>query len=92
MFKSVVITAGVLAMGTPAAAQTPPPSSGPAQSAPKAKDPNRITCERVEQIGSRLSAKKICHTAAEWEELRKTGRDQVEDWQRQLTSPGKPAG
>lgn len=91
MLKSIVIAAAAFAIAAPVAAQTPPPAQAPA-AAPKAKDPNRIICERQEEIGSRLGGTKVCHTAAQWDEIRKSSREQVENWQRQNTDPGKPVG
>jgi hypothetical protein len=94
MLKSIVIIVAGLVMAAPAAAQTAPadPATSSAPAAQKLKDPNRIICEREEEIGSRLGGKKTCKTAQEWQEWRQQNRDQVETWQRQLTTPGKPAG
>jgi hypothetical protein len=92
MLKSIVISAAALVIAAPVAAQTPSGGQEPAPAASKAKDPNRIICEREEEIGSRLGGTKVCRTAAQWDELRKASRQQVEDWQRQNTDPGKPAG
>lgn len=93
MLKSFVIVISSVALAVPAAAQTAPadPAAPPAAQ-PKLKDPNRMICEREEELGSRLGGKKICRTALEWQQWRQQNRDQVENWQRQLTSPGKPAG
>jgi invasion protein IalB len=67
--------------------QTPaPPSTA------NVKDPNRIICERQEEIGSRLGGKKVCKTAAEWNEERRQQRQTLEDVQRQATSTGIPSG
>lgn len=38
--------------------------------AAKAKDPKRKICEPVEETGSRLSSKRICLTAEQWEAQR----------------------
>lgn len=92
MLRLIVIAAATAVFAAPVAAQTAPPATGAPAATDKAKDPNRIICERQEEIGSRLGGTKVCHTAAEWAALRKDNREQVEDWQRQLTSPGKPGG
>lgn len=55
----------------PALAQA---SAAPAD--PKPADPNRIVCERYEEIGSRLGSRKICKTAREWEEQKSSKREQ----------------
>ena len=91
MLKSIVIAAAAFAIAAPVAAQTPPVQV-PAPATPKAKDPNRIICERQEEIGSRLGGTKVCHTAAQWDEIRRASREQAEGWQRQNTDPGKPVG
>jgi len=92
MLKSVVIGFG-LALASPVAAQVAAADPASAPSAPqKAKDPNRMICEKQEELGSRLGGKKVCKTAAEWQEWRQQNRDALEDWQRQHTNPGTPAG
>lgn len=93
MMKSLVIAAAVLAVAVPVSAQTVPgdPATGQTTT-PKAKDPNRMICERVEEIGTRLGGRKVCRTAAEWDVARRAAKGQVDDWQQRLTTPGKPAG
>ena len=44
--------------------------SSPAAADAKAKDPKRKICEAVEETGSRLSSKRICMTAEQWEAQR----------------------
>jgi len=51
------------------------------------KDPNRIICEKQEVVGSRLATKKICMTAAQWEDRRREDREAVEKGQRQARGP-----
>ena len=46
-----------------------------------AADPNEKVCETVTTIGSRIAAKKICATRAEWAQRRKADRDFAEDIQ-----------
>lgn len=92
MLKFMAIATASLLIAVPASAQTAPAAPAPSSSSStdKAKDPNRIICERQDEIGSRLGGGKVCHTAAEWDQLRKANREQVEDWQRTQTSTGKP--
>ena len=94
MMKSLVIAATLLAVAAPVSAQTAltDPAADQSATTPKAKDPNRMICEKVEEIGTRLGGRKVCRTAAEWDAARRAAKGQVDDWQRQLTSPGKPAG
>ena len=44
----------------------------------EAKDPNRIICEKQSVVGSRLTTKRVCMTAAEWEIRRREDREAVE--------------
>ena len=44
--------------------------SSPPAAGSKAKDPKRKICEAVEETGSRLSSKRICMTAEQWEAQR----------------------
>lgn len=85
-----VALAGLAA--TSAAAQPVTTSSQPAATAKRANDPNRMICEREDEIGSRLGGKKVCKTAAQWDEQRRVQRETVEGVQRQATSTGIPAG
>ena len=64
--------------GTPAGATEPAVSTPVAGSAMMVKDPNRMVCEKVEDIGSRLSAHKVCMTSAEWTEQRRLDRALVD--------------
>jgi hypothetical protein len=64
----------------PALGQTPAP-------APKGKDPNRIICERIQEVGSRLASKRICMTALQWEEQRRRDRESLQDAQNRRTEP-----
>jgi len=38
------------------------------------KDPNRIVCQTRAPVGSRLASVRECHTAQEWEEMRRAER------------------
>lgn len=50
----------------------------PAQSAAKTPDPNEVICERQEETGSRLGAKRICMTRSQWAEQKSEDRQQLE--------------
>ncbi len=41
-------------------------------------DADRVICEKVKVIGSRLAVKKTCHTAAEWADIRRQQRMQTD--------------
>jgi hypothetical protein len=47
------------------------------------KDPNEVVCEKQEEIGSRLSAVRVCKTRAEWAEERRLTRQDIERGQTQ---------
>jgi hypothetical protein len=59
------------------------------QSAKKAVDPNQIVCEKVEETGSRLSAKRVCMTRSQWAEQRRLDRQDVDraQTQKSMNSP-----
>ncbi len=50
----------------------------PAGTAEKKPDPNEVICEKVKEMGSRLSIKKVCMTRAQWAERRLTDRQDLE--------------
>jgi hypothetical protein len=57
-------------------------SSNPA--AKTSSDPNRRICERVEKTGSRLGAGSVCMTAAQWAEIKREDREDLETAQRNM--------
>ena len=83
------IAAAALSVAFPALAQTAPaPAPLPTQ-AKAVKDPNEIVCERQAELGSRLAAAKVCHTRAEWADLRSQDRHMVDQAQTQRGMQGK---
>jgi hypothetical protein len=46
-----------------------------------ANNPDKIVCQKEEQIGSRLGGKKTCLTVREWEARKQADRLQTEDVQ-----------
>jgi hypothetical protein len=67
MFKSLSVIV-LLTFASPSLAEiVNTQSASPAAKAAKAKDPKRKICEPVEETGSRLSSKRICMTAEQWE-------------------------
>jgi hypothetical protein len=75
----MLLAASAWLAGTSASAEPAPAASlAPAP----ALDPNQRICETVTQIGTRLAAKKICATRAEWAERRKQDRAAVDEMQR----------
>jgi len=77
--------AALLVAATPVGAQTQ--NNGQPTPVSKQKDPNRIICEKVEETGSRISAKRVCMTAQQWEEKRRADRAYLEDAQQRSIEP-----
>ncbi len=50
----------------------------PAGSRDPAVDANRKICRGMSDVGSRLSRSRACHTAAEWAELRRQTKQNVD--------------
>ena len=82
MLKLASVLGAALLFTTPAIAQ-----SSEAKDTRAAEDPNKIVCQKEEQIGSRLGAKKVCMTAKEWELLAKEHRDEAERLQLNAQAP-----
>jgi hypothetical protein len=90
--NTIAVATTALFLAAPAIAQTALSPQAPPATSAKDKDPNRIICEREDVIGTRLGGKKVCKTAAEWEQERQQQRETLEGVQRQGTSTGIPAG
>jgi hypothetical protein len=80
-----IILASALVASVPASAQ------GPAGAAPSAAaaipNPDEVICERHKQLGSRLAARRVCTTRAQWEKDRLSDRQDLE--KQQLRFGGK---
>lgn len=78
LFSASVAMALLAATAAPAIAQTT--NAAPQQAAPTrtGPDPNEVICEKQEVIGSRLGSKRICHTRAEWADLKLQDRQELE--------------
>jgi len=76
------IVAAAATFASAAIAQTAPaPQAVQAEQPKQAKDPNEIICERQKEPGSRLAVAKVCHTRAEWADLRHQDRQMVDEAQ-----------
>lgn len=74
MLKSLSVVV-LLALASPSLAETVNSlSASPEAPTAKAKDPKRKICEPVEETGSRLSSKRICMTAEQWEAQNRNNR------------------
>ncbi len=78
----VLVLAGLSA--TALSAQTPGQSAIPVK---PAKDPNKVICEREEETGSRLAARRVCLTREQWEMRRRDHRNELERAQQNSTFP-----
>jgi invasion protein IalB len=87
MRKLFMTTATALLIGSaPAFAQ----GAQSAEQQPAAKsvpDPNQVVCEKQEETGSRLAARRVCKTRAEWAEERRLNRQDIEKMQTQRDLP-----
>jgi len=72
----------VILSAAPALAQTQDRQK-PAQA-----DPHPSICEKIQETGSRLNARKVCMTAQQWEEQRRRDRENLQDAQQR--SPSTP--
>ena len=68
----------LIGIGEPALTQSTPPK--------KQHDPDEMVCERIKLPGSRLDARKVCGTRAQWSELRKRERELANQEQRSASS------
>ncbi len=60
----------VAAVAVSASAQTPTTVTVTAEPGKNVRNPNEVVCEKIEVIGSRLIAKRVCATRAQWAERR----------------------
>ena len=90
-----LVAAAAFVLASPVGAQTQAPASGqpaPQQTAAPQENPDEIICKEGTPVtGSRLGARKICHTRRQWDEISQNSRDITKDAQdRALTS--RPPG
>lgn len=77
--KTVCIT--LLLVGTPAIAQQ---NKAPD---PKEKSGERIICQKIEEVGSRLAAKRVCMTANQWRDQQLQEQEATAGHQRKTYMP-----
>jgi hypothetical protein len=51
-------------------------------------DPNQIVCETIRETGSRLDVNRVCMTNAQWRELRRQTRQDIDRAQAVRVRPG----
>ena len=87
--KKLVFVALAACVATPVLAQSAPSTAIQPSANSQKGDLDRIVCEREEQIGSRLGARKVCKTVREWQEQRRIPRADFEKVQQVVNqSPG----
>ncbi len=74
MAKFACLASALLVVAVPALAQAP--ASAPQEL--KKSDVNKVVCQKEEQIGSRLGAKKVCLTVKEWLDRAQLNREETE--------------
>lgn len=74
MAKFACLASALLVVAVPALAQAP---ASPTQDLKKS-DVNKVVCQKEEQIGSRLGAKKVCLTVKEWLDRAQLNREETE--------------
>ena len=92
-FALMLVTAaaaGAVQAPTNAPATTPNSTTAPAANTAEANKPatktdlDKIVCEKQETTGSRLGAKKVCLTVAQWLEFKRDEQDQLQHLQSNL--------
>ena len=76
MLKSIIFIAAGVAVAMPAAAQTTVQPQ-PVQAPTAKSDVDKLICKKQEEIGSRLGAKKVCMTVAQWLVFQNDVKDQT---------------
>ena len=51
-------------------------------------DPNKIVCRNVSESGSRLKTKRVCHTNAQWAEIRREAKEKIDQIQNNRPASG----
>ena len=86
MLKLICASVSVALIAAPAIAQAP--AAAPAQTQTTAKnDPNEKICVKEESTGSRLGAKRICMTRAEWADRKLQDQQELTRVQTQRSGP-----
>lgn len=89
MLKLICASVSVALIAAPAIAQAPPAATAQTQTTAKKDDPNEKICVKEESTGSRLGAKRVCMTRAEWADRKLQDQQELT---RVQTQRGGPAG
>ncbi len=79
--KVILFVAAIAIVGSAAIAAENGNKSGKA-------DPNRVICRTINDTGDKLRKMRACHTAAEWQELRRQARESIEHIQNSRATNG----
>ena len=83
--RTMAILAAGLVTGATALAQEPA-AERPTKRAGPNGNPDQIVCINQSEIGSRLRARRVCRTRAEWAAHQRDTRDQIDKAQQQTQS------
>lgn len=86
MIGRAICGLGMAALFAGAGALADPPAPGGALAKSGKADPNRMICRTLNEGGSRLDRRYACHTSAEWNELRRQTRQQIDHIQNSRAS------
>lgn len=93
MFKvycASIAAAMMAATAAPALAQSTATSTNqPAANAAPPQNPNEIVCEKQETTGSRIGARRVCMTRAQWADRKLQDRQELERVQVQRGTKGE---
>jgi hypothetical protein len=79
--KSILVLTAAAIIGSAATAAETSNKSGKS-------DPNRVICRTISDTGDKLKKMRACHTAAEWQELRRQARESIEHIQNSRATSG----
>lgn len=77
MLRIIAAAAVLLASAAPAQVTSYTSNNAP----PVDGESNKIVCKKEEKIGTRLAAKKVCLTVAEWNALTRANRERTQQIQ-----------
>ena len=87
MLKLICASVSVALIAAPAIAQAPAAVPAQTQTTAKKDDPNEKICVKEESTGSRLGAKRICMTRAEWADRKLQDQQELTRVQTQRSGP-----
>ena len=78
LFVATVMLAPTVSFAAPGQQGVPSTPAATTVNSSKQLDPSEMICERQQEPGSRLAAAKVCHTRAEWADLKAQDRQDLE--------------